>query len=410
MAAAGLKARRPLQQAVGVISLNGSDQRPPQGERAGLVKDHLLQPSGCFDHIPAPKQPATPGGQSCGHGDHRGCGQTEGTGAGHHQHGNRQLQCQAHGGGGSTAEAGVVHAMARHRGMGHPGCRRLQHLRPMGRAKQPPEKEGGHSQTDDPVTETPGHPISQALNRSPACLRLLHQADDPCQRRLGSHTGDVEDQRCFQVEAAGGQLNTGFRLQGHRFTGEARDINGGFPLDNQAIHRDPVTGKQLQTLTGTERTDTNLADGTVRQHQAGGFRLQLSKLLQRQARAKAGTLLEETPQQDEAQQHHRFIEKAGPSDLRPDQGHDAGEIGTADPQSHQGVHAGGPGPSCRHTAAQDRATRSDQRHGCQSGVEGQAADERQGQVTSLAHVTKHREQQQHQGNHQLPPLLPPGQS
>ena len=137
--------------------------------------------------------------------------------------------------------------------------------------------------------------------------------------------------------------------------------------------------------------------------------MELSQLLQRHARAKTGALLQESPQQNEAQQHHRLIEETGPTHQGPDQGHDAGEIGTANPQSHQGVHAGSTGARSCDASAEDGATGPEQGHCCKSGMERQAADQGQGELARLADMTQHRQQQQHQGDHQLSPLQPPSQ-
>ena len=120
-----------------------------------------------------------------------------------------------------------------------------------------------------------------------------------------------------------------------------------------------------------------------------------------------GPFLEETSQQDESQQHHRFTEKAGPTHLGPNQSHQAGHIGTAHAQAHEGIHAGGPCASSRNSTHQDRTARPQQSHRGQRGVERQAADQRQRQMPCLADMPQHRQQQQHQGHHQLSPLLPP---
>ena len=138
--------------------------------------------------------------------------------------------------------------------------------------------------------------------------------------------------------------------------------------------------------------------------------MQLSQLLQSQSGAETRTLLEEAPQKNETEQHHGLVEEAGPADLGPDQGHQAGQIGTANPQPHQGVHARRVGARGGDAPAEDRPARPEQGHRGQTGMERKTADQRQFEVSGFADVTQHGQHQQTQGDHQLTPLLPPAQS
>ena len=125
MSTALLQAGRQLQQMTRVMPVHISYQGATQGERAGLVEDHMLQTGGGFDHITTAKQPAASCCQARSHRDHGGGRQTEGTGTGDHKHRDRQLQGQTHRGASSTAQATVIHAMAMvHHPMGHrhPRC------------------------------------------------------------------------------------------------------------------------------------------------------------------------------------------------------------------------------------------------------------------------------------------------
>ena len=280
----------------------------------------------------------------------------------------------------------------------------------MSGAEQPPEQKGGQGKSDHAVAEASGHAIRQPLNRGPTRLGLLHQADDPGQGRFRSNPRDLQHERCIEVEAAGGQLKAGFCLPGQRFTGEAGGIHRRIPLHHNTIHGHTVPRQQLQPLPGAQGPDPHIPDGAIRQHQTGRIGLQLGQLMQRLTGAEAGPFLQEAPQQHETQQHHRLVEKTGPADLGPDQCHKTGQIGAADPQTHQGVHAWRSRPGSRESTQQNRPTGTQQGHGGQRGMERQAADQGQRQMAGLAEVTKHRQQQQREGHHQLAPLLPPGQS
>ena len=181
------------------------------------------------------------------------------------------------------------------------------------------------------------------------------------------------------------------------------------PLKHETIHRHAIPRQELKSLSRPKGTDTHLPNRSIRQHKPGGFRLQLSQLLQCKTRAEAGALLKESSQQDKTQQHHRLVEKTGPPHLGPDQGNDAGGVGTANPQSHQGVHAGSTGTSRGQASTEDRSARADKRHRGQHSMEGEAPDEGESEMARFADVTQDRKQQQRQRHHQLSPLLPPGQ-
>ena len=119
-----LKAGSQLQQQSRVLGPHAGHQRASEGEGAGLVEHNAIEAGGGFDHIAAAKQPAPLRRQTGGHGDHGGGGQAKGAGTGHHQHSDRQLQRQPDRGGGTTAEATVVHRMAAGHQMplGHARC------------------------------------------------------------------------------------------------------------------------------------------------------------------------------------------------------------------------------------------------------------------------------------------------
>ena len=257
-------------------------------------------------------------------------------------------------------------------------------------------RKAARAKTDDEIAKTTGDPVRQTLDGGTSCLGLLHQLDDPGKSRLRTHPLHLHGQRCLEIQAAGGELRARFRLQRQRFAGEAGHVHCRVALHHNAIDRHPVPRQQLHPFTGAQGPDTHLADGAIVQQQPGRFRLKLRQLLQRLTGAVAGTLLKEATQQHEAQQHHRLIEEAGPAHLRPEQSHEAGQIGTADPQTHKGVHAWGSGTGRQHATDQDGAPRPDQGNRRQGGMERQAADHRQRESAGLTQVAEHREKQQQQ--------------
>ena len=223
--------------------LEGSDQGPAPGEGAGLVEQHRLQPGGHLNRIATPEQQARASRQSGAHRDHRGGGQAQGAGTGHHQHGDGELQRQAEGGLGRDPE----HAVA---GMANVVVIEMEHVGPEGGAQQPPEQEGGHGQAQHHQGEPTGHPIGEALDRRLARLGLLHHVNDPGHGALGSTALHLQHQGSFQVEAASGQLAACRCLQRQGLTGEGRHIHRRGPLQHQGIHRHAVTWQQLHPVAG----------------------------------------------------------------------------------------------------------------------------------------------------------------
>ena len=407
MAALGLEAGGDLDEPIGTGSarFQGGHQRTPQGEGAGFIEQQGVQAGGGFDRITAAEQHTGLGGTARAHGDGRWGGQAQGAGTGHHQHGNAELQGQ--GQGRFCAHAQALMAAVQ---MGRRGSR--QHLGPQQRSPAPPEQEGGRSQGQYRQGEAPGHPIGQALDRGLAGLGLLHQVNDAGHGALGTWAQHFHGEGPIEIEAARRQLRAGLRLQRQRFAREARDIHAGEALQHKAIHRHPVAGQQPHPIPRPQGTHPHGTGGHLRirriaQQQQRGIGLQLCQLLQGAAGTTAGPLLQEPPQQHEAQQHHRLIEEALPAHRGPDEGHQAGQIGAAHAQTHQGVHA-------RHTRQgrtgpthQDRTTRAGQGQGGHQGMQADVCQGRERQRTCLSQVPQHRHQQQAQGHHQLAPVLPP---
>ena len=300
---------------------------------------------------------------------------------------------------------GMAHGAVVHRG--HRGRRHMQHMGPELGTDQPPEEKGDRGQGHDAITEAPRHAIGQALNRRAPGLGLFHQSNDACQGGFSTDPDHIEFQGALEVEATGGQFRSRLRLKREGFTGEAGDINRGMPLADDTVHGHAITGEQLNDVTGTQGPDPHLTNLPIREHKTGLIRLQPRQLFQGLAGAEAGPLLEEAPEQDETQQHHRLIEEAGPTDLRPDQGDHAGQIGTGDTKANQGVHAGGANAGSLEATDQNRTARADQRHAGQGRVKGQGPHERNREVAGLAEVAEHGQHQQHQRHHQLTPATPP---
>ena len=291
--------------------------------------------------------------------------------------------------------------------MGLGGGGRLQHLGPERRAPLPPKQEGGPRQQQHKPAEAAGDAVGQALDRRLAGLGLLHEGNDAGHGAVRAAAQHLQGEGCLQVEAAGRQFAAGPGLQGQGFTREAGRIHGRAALQHQAIDGHPVTGQEQHPILGAQSAHPHGPRRPVSEHQQGRVGLQGGQLLEGAAGAEAGPLLDEAAQQHKAQQHHRLIEKTLPAQGGHQQGHGAGQVGTAHAQAHQGVHARQALEGPHQAAHQDRPTRQGQGQGRHPGVEPDIGQQGQGQVARLAQVAQHRHQQQAQGHHQPAPLLPP---
>ena len=407
MARVGLEACGQLHQLSGASAAACFQQAAEAGaadaQGAGLIEEHGVERSGGFDHVAATKQDAGLGGAAGAHGDRRRRGQPQRARAGHHQHGNAQLQAEH-----KRGFCGQPQASVRAVGMDRRGSR--QHLGPELSAPEPPKDQGGERQQHHRHAETASHPIGEPLNRPLARLGLLHQRDDSRHGAVAPRAHHLQQQWGLEVEAASCQLAAHAHLLGQRFTGEARNIQVGEALQHAAIHGHPISRQQLQAITRAQGTHPHRAGdrlGPRAHYQQSLIGLKPRQLLQGAAGAEAGTLLQKPPEQHKAQQGDRLIEKALPTHRRPDQRHQAGEVGAGHAQAHQRVHARGTGQGRTQTAHQDRAAREGESQAGHQGMHANVGQPRQGQLAHLGQVPRCREQQQHQGHHQLLPALPP---
>ncbi len=289
------------------------------------------------------------------------------------------------------------------------GGPRQQHGGPVVGAPEPPEQEGGHGQQQHRQGEATGHAVGEPLNRGLAQLGLLHQVHDAGDGAFAAPPQHLKLQRSGQVETASREFAAGLGGLGEGFTGEGRGVHRGAALTHQPIHRNAVAREDANPVARAQAPHPHRPGRPAIHQQQGLIGLKQGQGLDGAAGAVAGPLLQEAASQHETQQHHGLVEEAGPAPRRPEPAHQTGQVGTAHPQPHQGVHAGGPGeggapPSNEDASAWTRQSRTGQQ-GMEPGL-GQGGA-RQAEGTGIGQMAQTRHQHQSQGHHQLPPTLPP---
>ena len=356
------------------------------GEGTGLIEDHRRHGGAAFEYITAPHQQARLSGAATGHQQSRGGRQPEGTGAGHHQYGDRPLQGEQ--------------ARTRHRsgmmGTDHPG-------RIGGQPQPPPGSTGDQRQHQNGVAEPARYPVRQGLDRRLAQLGLRHQSRHPTHPRPGTTGLGAQQQAIAEVDRP--RLHPLAHPPPHRqgFAGEHRFVQFALAHKDLAIDRDAIAHRHQHPITGPQLT---AVDATTRPQLIWIRRLALAwqrqrrlvrQTLQQPPQGLAGPilspLLEGAAQQHHRQQHHRFIKEAVPAQTRQPPGHQTGDIGAAGTQADQTVHVGSPVAQALPAIDQQRSPRPHQSQGGQQGMGRQTAQGRHRQPFAVA--CQGQAQQQH---------------
>jgi hypothetical protein len=106
---------------------------------------------------------------------------------------------------------------------------------------QPGDERGGGEDQDD-RHEHRRHPVGQALHRGLAGLSPLDQPGDLGQRGAGADAGRLDDEATAGVDGGAGDPIAGPDLDRHALAGEQRAVDGGRPVDDDAVGRDLLAG------------------------------------------------------------------------------------------------------------------------------------------------------------------------
>ena len=176
------------------------------GERARFVKGHGLHLVGPFQGLDILDQDAVFGRHARSRHDGHGCGQTQRTGAGDHQHRHRMDQCRL--------KACALKHPHRQRDHGH-------------------HQHHGHKDF--------GHFVDQPLNGRFGGLCVFHQTDDVRQHRFVSHRRDTHHHTAVAVDRASRQACPHPLVHGQRLTCQHGLVHLCLAFDQFAVQRKALT-------------------------------------------------------------------------------------------------------------------------------------------------------------------------
>ena len=280
-----------------------------RGDRARLVQEHGVDRPGLFEDFRVLDEDAQLRGTSRPDEDRGRCGQAE-----------RARACDDEDGDGRRERG--LHAAAR----------------------EQPADEGQQGNKDDDGHEHARNLVREALDGCLACLGLGNHAPDLCERRVRADARGAHQQGSPRVDGRARHRVAGGRVHGHGLAGQEGGIQGGGPLDDDAVgryllaraHREEVA--DLQGRGGHDALRA-LARLGVDAHERCLLRAHAQQRTQRVARAVACACLQVAARQQEHDDHARALEV----DLR------VSRVRRARDQTHLHAHAEHPG-----TAPQER--------------------------------------------------------
>ena len=86
-----------------------------------------------------------------------------------------------------------------------------------------------------------------------ASSAVAHQADDFAQRGVRACAMDLDQQAAIRVDRAGHDLAADGHVHGHALAGEARHVEAGAALADNAVGRDAVAGAQFDQVAAAQR-------------------------------------------------------------------------------------------------------------------------------------------------------------
>ena len=111
---------------------------------------------------------------------------------------------------------------------------------------------------EDDGDEDGGDLVRQPLDRGLGSLRLLDEADDPRQRRLGADPRRPEREAPGPVERRGEDLRPRLLGDRHALPGQHRLVDAGIPGDDHAVRRDLLPGPDNDEIAFDDPFDGNI--------------------------------------------------------------------------------------------------------------------------------------------------------
>ena len=205
----------------------------PLRQRAGLVEHHGGDAPRALEGLDRRDQDAQLRGAADAHHHGGRGGQSQRARAGDDQHGDR----------GDQAAEGVA-------------------------GQQPPAQQRRGRDRQHGRHEHPGDPVGEALRVGLAGLRVLHEAHDLRQRRVGPDRGGAHGQHAGGVERRAGDGAAGDLLDGHRLAGEHRLVDRGRAVGHRAVDGDLLAGADAQHVADHDLVDRHHDLGAVAEQPA----------------------------------------------------------------------------------------------------------------------------------------------
>ena len=185
------------------------DLRLAPGQGAGLVEDDRPEAVGVLQALPPLDQDAVFRPEPCPDHDRRGGREPQRAGTGDDEDGDKIEQ--------RAAEDRIGN-------------------------KEIPDREGEQADPEDDGDEDGGDLVRQALDRGLGPLRLLDEADDLRQRRLGADPRRPERETPGPVDRRREDLRPRLLGDRHALPGQHRLVDAGIPGDDDAVRRDLLPG------------------------------------------------------------------------------------------------------------------------------------------------------------------------
>jgi hypothetical protein len=162
-----------------------------------------------------------------------------------------------------------------------------------------PEAERRDREGDDDRHEDAGDAVGQALDRRLAGLRVLDQARDLRERRVGADLRGLDDEASAGVDGRARDLRAGSDLDGHGLAREHAHVDGRGALLDDAVGGDFLTRSHDEAVADLQLLDGDAALGPVGVEDGDVLGAELEQRLQRGAGAALGLGFEVAPGEQE---------------------------------------------------------------------------------------------------------------
>lgn len=151
-----------------------------------------------------------------------------------------------------------------------------------------------------------GEAIDETLRRRLLLLRLFDKPDDARDGIVGRRGGDAHPQRAVTIDGSGKDIRAGFLQDGRALAGHRRLVDAALAGDDDAIGREPVAGTDEDDGARGQAFGGNLHSPAVF-FEERRFRHERRQRLYARPRLARGNALQQFPDQEEEDDHGRFL-------------------------------------------------------------------------------------------------------